>query len=408
MRYYRGYLRVALTGFSPERFLNLCMANQIIIWNLRYREQGYEFCITLSDYRRIRPLARKAGVHLKLKGRYGLPFFLHRNRYRKWYAVGVACFFLILFVMSRFIWNISLEGNYRFTDDMLLHYLDTRQVRYGSPKHQIDCDLLEESIRSQYPEILWVSARISGTRLLIKVKENEVIGAMPTKEDAPRDLVAEKGGTITEILVRQGRCMVKKGDVVEAGSLLVSGRIPILNDAEEEVGCRYVRADADIRLRTSQSFRESIPRLVTEKAYTKQVRHGIRLRMFHYDLICLLPGSAETQWEITEESHQAVLLGDFYLPVWWSRITAREYGTYQRIRRPDELDALKEQINNAKIQNLMQKGVQIIENNVKILDKSTHWVVQGDFILEEPVGVGQNIKQEEEQEQPDERNGNHN
>ena len=336
------------------------------------------------------------------------PFFLHRNRYRKWYAVGVVCFFVILFVMSRFIWNISLEGNYRFTDDMLLHYLNTMQVHYGSPKHQIDCDLMEESIRSQYPEILWVSARISGTRLLIKVKENEVIGSIPLKEESPRDLIAEKGGTVTEILVRQGRCMVKKGDLVEAGTLLVSGRIPILNDAEEEIGCRYVRADADIRLRTSQSFQESIPRLITEKAYTDKVRNGVRLRIFRFDLVCLLPGRSDTLWEITEESHQIVLLGDFYLPVWWSRITAREYGTYQRMRRQDEVNALKEQINDTKIQNLMQKGVQIIENNVKILDKITHWVIQGDFILEEPVGVGQNIKQEEEQEQPDERNGNHN
>ena len=50
--------------------------------------------------------------------------------------------------MSRFIWNITLDGNYHFTDDTLLHYLDSLDIRYGTVKSGIDCDALEESILS--------------------------------------------------------------------------------------------------------------------------------------------------------------------------------------------------------------------------------------------------------------------
>ena len=52
----------------------------------------------------------------------------------------------------------------------------------------------------------------------------------------------------------------------------------------------------------------------------------------------------------------------------------------------------------------MQKGVQIVENNVKILKGHSCWKIQGSMVLEEPIGIGQNMNQEEEIEQPDERN----
>lgn len=401
MRYTGGYLRIRLVGFSPERFLNLCMANQIVIWDLRYQDNGYQFLVTVKDYRRVRPLVKKAQVHLRIMGRYGLPFFLHQNRRRKLYAAGVAAFFLILFIMSRFIWNITLDGNYHFTDDTLLHYLDSLDIRYGTVKSGIDCDALEESIRSQYPEIIWVSARISGTRLMIKVKENEVMGTIPVREDTPQDLVADKSGVITRMVVRRGKAQVAVGDAVEAGQVLVSGTIPIYNDAEELVNCQYVHADADIYAQTEAGYTEKLSRFVTERSYNGKVRHGLRLRVPGLTFLWMLPSGKETLWEMTGRYQQVTVCGDFYLPVWIDQITARQYENYERTRTQSELEIIKNQINDSKIQNLLEKGVQIIENNVKILDKSSGWEIQGSFILEEKVGTGQDIPQNmnEEEEQ---------
>ncbi len=405
LRFYGGYLRIRLVGFSPERFLNLCMANQISIWDLRYVKDSYQFYIMLKDYRRVKPLVRKSHVRLKIEGRYGLPFFLHRNRRRKLYAAGVAAFFAILFIMSNYIWNITLEGNYRFTDDMLLHYLDSQKIRYGVPKKNVDCDSLEESIRTDFPEIIWVSARISGTRLMIRIKENDVIGTIPKKDEEPRDLVASKGGVITSMIVRRGKPQVKIGDTIEPGQLLVSGTIPIYNDAEELVNCRYVRADADIIARTEFTYSDTIPHFVAERSYTGRTRKGLRLKIADISFLWILPSNGEETWEISAESHQAVLFQDFYLPVWFDKISAREYALYERKRTNTEAEAMKEHIQNQKMKNLMEKGVQIIENDVKISDKNTCWLVQGHMSLEEPVGVGQNITQTEEIKQADERNG---
>lgn len=393
-----------LRGFSPERFLNLCAANKIVIWDLRYVDDGYQFLITVKDFRRVRPLVHKAHVHLNIIGRYGLPFFLHRNRRRKLYGAGIGAFFLILFVMSQFIWNITVEGNLRFTDDALIHYLGTLDISYGMLKADIDCDGLEESIRSQYPEIIWVSARVSGTRLMIKIKENEVMGTIPEKDGTPRDLVAEKDGIITKMVVRQGKAQVKPGDAVTKYQVLVSGIVPIYNDAEELVNRQYVRSDADILAKTEYHYEEELPFLTEQRVDTGRKRHGIGLRLGTLSFVWLLPGGGENPWELSRETRQVVILGDFYLPVWVDRISAQEYVLYQRSWTEKELEEQKEKINSWKIQNLMQKGVQIIENNVKILKGNSCWKIRGDAVLEEPIGVGQNINQEEEIKQPDERN----
>lgn len=402
----KGYLQVRMQGYSPERFFNLCRANQIEIWELSAETDGYHFKASLPDYRRIRPLVRKAGVRLNILGKCGLPFFLHRNRKRKLFAAGFAAFFLVLFVMTRFIWDITVEGNYRFTDDVLLHYLDTRDIRYGVRKATIDCDSLEESIRSAFPDILWVSARVSGTRLMIRVKENDGIGQLPVRDESPRDLVSTKDGRITSMIVRQGKAQVSVGDTVEAGQVLVSGIVPIYGDSGELASEYTVRADADIIARTQETERERFSKMTVGRAETGAVRHGLHLRMGGCSFVWMLPKRGDLPWKLTADSRQVTLFGDFYLPVWVDRMEAREYQLYERSRTPEELNLKKERFYTEKMENFIEKGVAIIENDVKILDKGDSYELEGTFILEEPIAAGRKITETEETRQPDEHNGN--
>ena len=318
---------------------------------------------------------------------------MYRNRKRKLYATGIVSFFLVLLVMSQFIWDITIEGNYQFTDDTLLHYLDSLNIRYGRPKIGIDCDQLEESIRSDYPEIIWVSARISGTRLMIKVKENEVMSTIPQKDNVPRDLVAEKSGTITRMIIRRGKSQIGIGDSVEEGTLLVRGAVPIYNDSEELVHEQLVRADADIYAITSESYREKVPFLTLSRTETGRKRHGIRLRLGGLSFLWMLPTLGENPWEITSRSCQVTVLGDFYLPIWVDQILAKEYQTSEHFLTEEELNLEKDKIHQKKMENLHQKGVQILQNSVKICKEDSGWIIQGDFLLEEQIGIGKEGEQ---------------
>lgn len=391
-QHYTGYVRVRLTGRSPERFFNLCRSSKILLWNIACVKEEYRFFLLLPDFYRIRPFARKAGVRVRIQEKLGLPFFLYRNRKRKLFAVGAASFFLLLFVLSRFIWNISFSGNLLFTDDMLTGQLREIGVCYGMPKRGVDCDRIEEELRSRCSRIVWVSAHVSGTRLQIRIRENETADGIPLREESPRNLVAETAGTVVSILVRAGKAAVQPGDEVEKGQILVEGMLPVTNDSGEVERTLFVRADADIRLRTTKIYREWVPHFQTVRSYTGKKQRGFRLRAGAVDILAMPPLAGKRNWDLTGVSRQIVLFGDFFLPVWTESITAREYEKVERKRTKTELNDLTKAVHERKLQKLTEKGVQIIENDVKILDNSNGWIICGSMTVEEEAGTGQKLE----------------
>ncbi len=391
-QHYTGYVRVRLTGRSPERFFNLCRSSKILLWNIACEKEEYRFFLLLPDFYRIRPFAKKAGVRVRIQEKLGLPFFLYRNRKRKLFAVGAASFFLLLFVLSRFIWNISFSGNLLFTDDMLTGQLREIGVCYGMPKRGVDCDRIEEELRSRCSRIVWVSAHVSGTRLQIRIRENETADGIPLREESPRNLVAETAGTVVSILVRAGKAVVQPGDEVEKGQILVEGMLPVTNDSGEVERTLFVRADADIRLRTTKIYREWVPHFQTVRSYTGKKQRGFRLRAGAVDILAMPPLAGKRNWDLTGVSRQIVLFGDFFLPIWTEAITAREYEKVERKRTKTELNDLTKAVHERKLQKLTEKGVQIIENDVKILDNSNGWIICGSMTVEEEAGTEQKLE----------------
>ncbi len=60
MKFFRGYLFVRLTGYSPERFFNLCGNADIVLWKIEPAEDGYTFFVSLPAFRKLKPMLRKA------------------------------------------------------------------------------------------------------------------------------------------------------------------------------------------------------------------------------------------------------------------------------------------------------------------------------------------------------------
>ena len=217
-RLLKGYVRIQIKSISPEYFLERCRINGIFFWELVCLKKGeYQCSLFLKDFYRLRGCARGKGVRLRICERRGLPFFLQRNRKRWYAAAGLSSFFLLLYIMSLFIWDIHFQGNHHYTADTLVRYLDTQDVRYGMKKKKINCEELEAGMREAFPQITWVSARVSGTRLVIQIKENKIIQAKTTVKEDPCDLVSDVTGTITYIMVRQGIPKVKKGNLPPGG-----------------------------------------------------------------------------------------------------------------------------------------------------------------------------------------------
>ena len=102
--------------------------------------------------------------------------------------------------------------------------------------------VIVKALRKEYNDIVWVSASLDGSRLKIQIKENEdalpIISSTQT-DSLPVDLIASTDGIITNLITRTGIPQVHIGDSVTKGTLLVSGRIDILDDSGEITGYQY-------------------------------------------------------------------------------------------------------------------------------------------------------------------------
>ena len=249
LKYMKGYLRVRVWGFSPERFMNLCSNKGILLWDIVKEGDAYCMNITLKGFWEIRPIVKKTGTRVAILERYGLPFFLPQLLKRKMFVAGLILAVAFWLVSSLFIWDIKVSGNYQITEDMFQTFLKENQVKIGMRRDTLDIEELEKQIRRQFPQVTWASARLDGIRLLIDIKENDAPMTTEKPETTPgRDLVAEYNGRVVSLIVRSGVPKVAIGDTVEKGAILVEGKVPVYNEDTTVREYRYVDADADIML----------------------------------------------------------------------------------------------------------------------------------------------------------------
>ncbi len=377
IRRIKGYVRIRVEGYSPERFLNMCCYHGIYIWDLAPAGDAYEMYMSVSGLKKIRPLARKTHTKISVVRRIGLPFFLVRYQKRKLFFAGIILCAALLKFYSVFIWDIHFEGNEKWTDSTLTDFLASEDVTPFMLKSHVDCQGIVKAIRKEYNDIVWVSASIDGSRLKIQIKENEDTFREEEKETGlqenhPTDLVASADGVITEIVTRSGVPQVHVGDAVKKGDILVCGRIEVLSDSGEVTGYQYQQSDADIYADTEMKYENTMPLTRQEKVYDgKESRQGF-VRIFDWTFSV---GSLKNQYENSEiltEERQIRLGENFYLPFSWGTKTAKSYSLKTQKYTREEIRQKLSADFALFCDELEEKGVQIKENDVKIqLDENS-------------------------------------
>ena len=364
--YRKGYVRLRFWGEDPERFLNLCAYHKVPVWNLVSREKMYEMNTSVEGFRRLKGICRKSRVKIKIIGKHGLPFFFYRNKKRKAFFLGFFLGLGILFLLSRHIWNIHVEGNVYNSTQTILNYLEELNVRHGVLKKDLDCSYIAAQMREKFPDITWVSAKISGSRLILEIKEN---GALEKSKEAentvPVDLTAQTSGTIVSMVTRQGTPLKRQGDTCAAGEVLVSGRLDIKNDSGEIIRYEYTQADGDIYIQHDLEYYQEFSMDYEKPVYTGEKKKGLLLQLGDY----YLRMKGKSPWEDYDRVtslHQIKVTENFKLPVYYGSVTDYAYEkrtfTYSE---PEARQKAEENLNRL-LESLEEKGVQISGNHVKI------------------------------------------
>lgn len=396
----QGYLRIRVTGYAVERFLNACGYRGIFLWGITPLEDACEMNIRIADFRKLKPVMKKTGTRVVILKRIGLPFFFYRYRRRKLFFFGAAACAVLIFLLSGLIWDIDIRGNLMYTDETILEFLASKDIQNGMLKTQIDCERIAKDIRKEYSDVIWVSASVQGAKLKIQVKENTDASGMETdlevkkEEKVPMDLVADRDCVITEIVPRTGMIQVRPGDTVKEGDVLVSGLIPVQDDAKEIIGYQYQKADADIRGKAILSYEDVLENTYSRKVYFYEERpHQMRKRQAYYLRIGrfqLAFGNLqkkEENQELHTSEYQICLGKRLKLPIYLGTRTVIPYTAHSETYKKKEIQERLSADFKRYLGELEKKGVEIIENNVKIYTGSKTSAARGELTVLLPVGT---------------------
>lgn len=380
--FWKGYLRICFWGQESERFLNLCAHHKIQIWQIEKYEAVYWGYVLISDFYRMDEVRRKTGTKIKIKGKYGIPFFFYRNKKRRVFFVGFLLALIAVFLLSERVWNIHVEGNVHNSTESILNYLETQDVWHGMRRDQVDCGYIAGKLRKEFPDITWVSAKLTGTRLMLEVKENESYQKEKQlqKKEMPCDLRAQKDGIILSMIVRKGKAKKKIGENCSKNEILVSGKIPIINDSQEVMGYQTVQADADIEIQYKMEYYQEFSRIYQKIIPSGETRRGYIIQAGNYYL--------DTSRNLKKQEYnrllklrQLKLTENFKLPVFYGKSIDYVIEKKERIYTKKEAEKKAEQTILRVLETLSQKGIQISENHVRIEVNKNSCVTKGSLIL---------------------------
>lgn len=395
--WYYGYVLVQLEGVAKERFFNLCRRGNFHIWNVHMEKDMCICYIALPDFWELGHIVRKTHVRPIILKRKGWPFLLERVWKQKGCLLGVISGGILIYGLSLFVWNISFQGQSLYTEEMLLKYLQSIHVETGMRLSKVDCKKIEDSLRKKYQNIGWVSAELNGTKLAISIVETKVPDLIKMK-DGGYHIVAPEAGVVTAIVTRAGTPLVKKGDKVKAGDILISGVISYMNDGGEITKKETVCADGDVKLRTKKKYSKSCVLLHKEKQYTSFEKKVYELWIFGKKIYITNPFKGFNKgkkYDIMANVCNVSINKSFCMPMSYGTTMYKEYEEIEETYTEEEAKEILLQQYKQYKEKLIQNEKEVKEKEITFQKKENCVEISTQLIIEEVVKKYQKVQDEE-------------
>ncbi|HRW13267.1 MAG TPA: sporulation protein YqfD [Syntrophomonas sp.] len=276
-----GVITLRIKGKNPEQLINLALSRGVYIWDVKWQGENLRMCIRNSALPAFQAIAAENGFALEIVSRRGWPFFKTKAQRRIGFFGGAALFVLILYGLSLFVWFVDVEGNQVVSTHQILQSAARHGLYQGSGKWQISCSEAEKAILRELPRLTYVQCEIQGARVHIRVVEK----VWPDEEFlGPCHLVAKRDGVIEEVLLLQGQAIVKTGQIVGRGDILISGIVyppepepTELLDNEPAKQPALVRARGIVKARTWYEGYGECPRSIEKRVLSGKTLREIKL-----------------------------------------------------------------------------------------------------------------------------------
>ncbi len=303
-RYLFGFLTVKFYGDFPATIFNFAAKNRIFLWNTKLCDNGIISCISVNNFKKLPYIIYGSGIRVHITEKHGLPFKIRKNRKRLGIMSGAIICAVFLKLISGYIWIIDISGNNKVKSTEIISALNEIGIHEGINKKSINPKTQREKLLLKLDSLAWASLNIEGCRLTVNVTETK---KNENNIHLPSNLKAKTDGIIKKIDITSGNSVVKPGDAVKQGDVIVSGIIENADGTEFVYSAGTVTATTEHKITLYKSFKETVP---TEngKIKTKRVLELFTLK------IPLYLGSETEKYHSETSSYTFSLFGQS-LPV---------------------------------------------------------------------------------------------
>lgn len=366
-RFITGYINIIVEGFFIERFINICSNKGINIWNIKMKKSSLMSAnVSIKDFKRIRPIAKKTKCRVKIKKKAGLAFLANKYKKRKVFAISLLLVVIFILFVSMFVWNIEIIASEGMSKQELEEQLKTLGLNTGILKTSLDTKIIENQMRIKRDDIAWIGIEIKGTNAIVnvvKVKKPEIINA----EDYC-NIVSNEDGIITKITVRNGTALVKENDVIKKGQMLVMGMIEGKN-----VDNRFVHSEAEIeakvwrtgKVRTSLKIKENVRTGNEENKYQIEIKN-FKINLYKND-------TNFKMYDTISSRNNIKLFSNLYLPV---KVIKNEYYETEEAEKVLTIEEAK----NKAVEEARAKLEQYMTDDKKLLNENINFIETEEYI----------------------------
>lgn len=353
LRLLLGYVRVEIEGYYIERFINICRNKKILIWNLK-RQKGVKLFLNIgiNDFKKLSEISKKTKCKVKIQEKKGLPFILHRYKKRKIFAIFLILISILIYSSSTYVWNIDIIVEDNLKLENIQQDIEQLGIKKGIRKSQINTAEAINELRLKRNDISWLGIDIKGTNVIVKIVKADEKPEIVDSTDYC-NIVAQKNGIITKITAQNGTAVVKVGDTVRKGDVLIAGYME-----GKYTDTRYVHSLGDVEAKVWYTEKKKIPYREEISTYTGNEENKFQIKINNFQINFYKTLSKFEICDTIYSEQNIKIFSNFYLPISVVKITNKE-----QIKEEKKLS--KEEAKKLGIEELSEK----IENEIE--DKST-------------------------------------
>lgn len=386
LAYIFGYLEIKVEGYFIEKFINNCLKSNIFLWNIKRKRTTIMTCnIGVKDFKNIRKILKKTKCRIKIEKKKGLPFTFNKYRKRKIFALLIFIILIIIAILSNFVWNIQIEGTEKISKDELIQTLKEEGLSIGKFKPGIETREIINKVRLDRDDIAWIGIEITGTNAIVKVVEAEKKPEI-VDEDEYCNIVATKDGVVTKIMAQNGTPLVKNGDLIKKGTVLIGGWLE-----GKYTGTRYVHSNGQVEAKVWYTQKERVYLKETKKEDTGEAKNKYSVNINNFIINFNKRVSKFENYDTIEEAKKIKLFSNFYLPIELVKTTYKEYKVVEIAHTLEEAKTIGIERAKDKLNAQIENTNNITDEQINIKEEINFVDVEVVYEVKENIGTKEKI-----------------